>query len=45
MAISSPLKKVNENLPKIKALVKALQSDEVKKFIEEKYQGALIPTF
>ncbi|MDE5914439.1 MAG: hypothetical protein K2G57_03265, partial [Campylobacter jejuni] len=25
--------------------VKALQSDEVKKFIEEKYQGALIPTF
>ncbi|HED5366856.1 TPA: MetQ/NlpA family ABC transporter substrate-binding protein [Campylobacter jejuni] len=39
------VKEGNENLPKIKALVKALQSDEVKKFIEEKYQGALIPTF
>ncbi|ECL1936052.1 MetQ/NlpA family ABC transporter substrate-binding protein [Campylobacter coli] len=35
----------NEELDKIKALVKALQSDEVKNFIEEKYQGALIPTF
>lgn len=39
------VKEGNENLPKIKALVKALQSDAVKKFIEEKYQGALIPTF
>ncbi|HEG3156520.1 TPA: MetQ/NlpA family ABC transporter substrate-binding protein, partial [Campylobacter jejuni] len=39
------VKEGNENLPKIKTLVKALQSDEVKKFIEEKYQGALIPTF
>ncbi|EPP7255087.1 MetQ/NlpA family ABC transporter substrate-binding protein [Campylobacter jejuni] len=39
------VKEGNENLPKIKALVKALQSNEVKKFIEEKYQGALIPTF
>ena len=29
--------------PGIKALVKALQSDETKKFIEEKYNGAVIP--
>ena len=29
--------------PAIKALVEALQSDEAKKFIEEKYNGAVIP--
>lgn len=29
--------------PGIKALVKALRSDETKKFIEEKYNGAVIP--
>ena len=29
--------------PAIKALVEALRSDEVKKFIEEKYNGAVIP--
>ena len=29
----------------IQKLVKALQSDEVKKFIEEKYNGAVIPAF
>lgn len=39
------VKKGNENLAKIKALIKALQSNEVKNFMEEKYQGALIPTF
>ncbi|WP_026658315.1 MetQ/NlpA family ABC transporter substrate-binding protein [Butyrivibrio sp. AC2005] len=30
---------------KIKALVKALQSDEVKAYIEETYKGAVIPSF
>lgn len=30
---------------KIKALTEALNSDEVKKFIEEKYQGAIVPVF
>lgn len=39
------VKKGNENLPKIEALKKALTSDEVKKFINEKYNGAVIPTF
>ncbi|MGN0903211.1 MAG: MetQ/NlpA family ABC transporter substrate-binding protein, partial [Succinivibrio sp.] len=29
----------------IKALVKALQSDEVKKFINEKYKGAVVAAF
>jgi len=29
--------------PAIKALVKALQSDETRKFIEDKYNGAVIP--
>ena len=35
----------NENSDKIKALVKAIKSDEVKKFINEKYKGAIVPTF
>ena len=35
----------DENSEKIQALVKALQSDEVRKFIEEKYSGAVVPTF
>ena len=35
----------DENDERIKALVKALQSDETKKFIEEKYNGAVIPAF
>ena len=30
---------------KIKALTKALNSDEVKKFIEEKYNGSIVPAF
>ncbi|MEJ6656091.1 MAG: MetQ/NlpA family ABC transporter substrate-binding protein, partial [Pseudomonas sp.] len=29
----------------VQKLVKALQSDEVKKFIESKYQGAVVPAF
>ena len=35
----------DENSEKIQALVKALQSDEIRKFIEEKYSGAVVPTF
>lgn len=35
----------DENRPEIKALVAALQSDEVKKFIEDTYQGAVVPVF
>ncbi|MBN7288994.1 MULTISPECIES: MetQ/NlpA family ABC transporter substrate-binding protein [Campylobacter] len=35
----------NENSPKTKALDKAITSPEVKKFIEEKYKGAILPTF
>ena len=35
----------DENRPEIQALVKALQSPEVKKFIEDKYQGAILPSF
>ena len=34
-----------KDLPKIKALHKAIQSQEVKKFILEKYQGSVIPAF
>ncbi|MBE6071750.1 MAG: MetQ/NlpA family ABC transporter substrate-binding protein [Clostridium butyricum] len=40
------VKEGNENLPKIQALVKALNSDEVKKYIEETYSdGAVVPAF
>ncbi|MCM1990916.1 MetQ/NlpA family ABC transporter substrate-binding protein [Oceanirhabdus seepicola] len=35
----------NKNNEMIKKLIKALQSDEIKKFIEEKYEGAIIPAF
>jgi len=35
----------DENRKDIKALVAALKSDEVKKFIEEKYKGAVVPIF
>lgn len=34
-----------ENSDAIKALVEALESDTVKKFIEEKYKGAVVPMF
>ena len=33
----------NENSDKIKALVDVLKSDEIKDFINEKYDGAVIP--
>lgn len=35
----------DENRPEIQKLVQALQSPEVKKFIEEKYKGAVVPAF
>lgn len=35
----------NKNSEKIKVLTEALTSDEVKEFIEKKYQGSIIPTF
>ena len=34
-----------KDIDKIKALTKALNSDEVKKFIEEKYNGSIVPAF
>ena len=34
--------KGNENTDKIKALVAVLRSDEIKKFIEDKYDGAVV---
>jgi D-methionine transport system substrate-binding protein len=35
----------NEDRADIKALVKALQSDEVKQFINDTYEGAVVPKF
>ena len=35
----------DENRPEIQALIKALKSDEVKKFIDDKYKGAVVPAF
>lgn len=35
----------NQNSPKIKALDKAITSDIVKKFINDKYKGAIVPAF
>ncbi|MDR0879433.1 MAG: MetQ/NlpA family ABC transporter substrate-binding protein [Clostridioides sp.] len=35
----------NKDSEKIKALVEAIQSDQIKKFIEEKYEGCIIPSF
>lgn len=37
------VKEGNENSEGIKALVEVLKSDEIKKFMEEKYDGAVIP--
>ena len=39
------VKEGNEDNAAVKALVKALQSDEVKTFIEETYNGAVVPLF
>ncbi len=37
------VKKGNENKSGIKALVEVLKSDEIKKFINDKYDGAVVP--
>ena len=39
------VKEGNENAEKIKALIDAVKSDKVKKFIEDKYEGAVVPIF
>ncbi len=39
------VKKENENSEAIKALVKAINSDVVKTFIEENYKGSVVPIF
>ncbi|MFE7956384.1 MULTISPECIES: MetQ/NlpA family ABC transporter substrate-binding protein [unclassified Streptomyces] len=39
------VKKGNEDDPRVKKLAKLLTSPEVKKFIEDKYQGAVVPAF
>ncbi|MDR1952090.1 MAG: methionine ABC transporter substrate-binding protein [Elusimicrobiota bacterium] len=39
------VKTSRQNDPAIKALVKSLQSNDVKKFIEKKYNGAVVPAF
>ena len=35
----------DENSPKIQALIKALQSDAVKQYIDDTYNGAVLPVF
>ncbi len=35
----------DENRPELQALAKALQSPEIKTFIEEQYKGAILPSF
>ncbi|MBB4895088.1 D-methionine transport system substrate-binding protein [Streptomyces olivoverticillatus] len=39
------VKKGNESDPRIQKLAKLLNSDEVKKFIQQKFSGAVIPAF
>ncbi|PZT74068.1 MULTISPECIES: MetQ/NlpA family ABC transporter substrate-binding protein [unclassified Streptomyces] len=39
------VKKGDENDPRVQKLVKLLHSDEVKKYIEDTYQGSVIPAF
>lgn len=39
------IRKGDENREDLQALVNALKSDKVKKFIEDKYQGAVVPVF
>lgn len=39
------VRKDNENDPKFEALIKAIQSEKVKKFIEENYDGGVVPAF
>lgn len=35
----------NQDKPELQAVLKALQSEKTKQFIEEKYQGSVVPTF
>ena len=35
----------DENRPEIKALIETLHSEKIKKFIDEKYKGAIVPAF
>ena len=37
------VKEGNENNEGVKALVEALKSDEIKKFINDTYQGSVVP--
>lgn len=39
------VKEGNENNPNVQALVEALQSDEIKTYMEETYKGAVVPMF
>ncbi|HZK33682.1 MAG TPA: MetQ/NlpA family ABC transporter substrate-binding protein [Bacillota bacterium] len=39
------VKEGNEDDPDIKALIEALQGEEVRKFIEDTYEGAVVPIF
>jgi len=39
------VKEGNENNPAILALIEALKSEKVKKFMEETYEGAVVPVF
>ncbi len=39
------VRKGDENREEIKALINELHSDKMKKFIEEKYKGAIVPAF
>lgn len=39
------VKEGDENSEKTQALIKALTSEKIKDFIEEKYQGVFVPVF
>lgn len=39
------VKEGNENKPEVKAIYKALTTEEVRKFIQDKYKGAVVPAF
>ena len=42
---SIAIRQGDEERPEIKALLKALHSDTVKNFINDKYKGAILPAF
>ena len=43
--MTEKVKKGNEKLAATKALIKALKSDAVKKYMEKEYKGAVVPLF